>query len=212
MNGDPESVIKTVAIVDDDEPVRDSVDVLVRACGYGTRTFENASTFLEASLGEIACILLDVRLPDGDGIDILQKLIDRGIKIPIVIMTGHGDVPMAVKAMRIGALDFIEKPFEPDELLAAVERAVQQFAQAVEAQHRDADARERLQRLTARETEVMQQLVLGRPNKVIAYELGLSPRTVEVHRARVMEKTDAGSLSELVRLAIAAGIDPAQST
>ena len=212
MSNDTTTGNPIVAIVDDDEPVRDSVDVLVRASGYETRTFEDATSFLDATLDGIACILLDVRLPDGDGIDILQQLTDRNVAIPIIIMTGHGDVPMAVKAMRIGALDFVEKPFDADQLLDLVERAINRFEHTLQSQNWNADARHRLQRLTPRETEVMHQLVLGHSNKVIAHQLGLSPRTVEVHRARVMEKTEAASLSELVRLAIAAGIDPARST
>ena len=122
-------------------------------------------------------------------------------------MTGHGDVPMAVKAMRIGASDFVEKPFEPDQMLQAIENAISQFQAASQSQNSRAEAQERLSRLTPRETDVMQQLVLGRPNKIIAHELDLSPRTVEVHRARVMEKTESKSLSDLVRLAITAETD-----
>ena len=155
----------------------------------------------------VQCILLDVRPPDGDGIDILQKLIDRAVAARTIIMTGHGDVPMAVKAMRIGASDFVEKPFEPDQMLQAIENALSQYQAASQSQNSRAEAQERLSRLTPRETDVMQQLVLGRPNKIIAHELDLSPRTVEVHRARVMEKTEAKSLSDLVRLAIAAETD-----
>lgn len=196
-----------LVIVDDDDAVRDSLKVLLEAEDYDTQTFSDATSFLAASLEGIQCILLDVRLPDGDGLDILQKLTDRCMAAQIIIMTGHGDVPMAVKAMRIGASDFIEKPFEPDEMLQAIERAVAQFQAASQSKGSQAEARERLSRLTPRETEVMQQLVLGHPNKIIAHELDLSPRTVEVHRARVMDKTEAKSLSELVRLAIAAELD-----
>lgn len=202
----------TVAIVDDDEAVRDSLDVLMRASGHDTATFETADAFLAADREAFGCILLDVRLPDGDGIEVLQRLIAENCQAPVVIITGHGDVPMAVKAMRIGAADFVEKPFDPDELLAMVARCLRQYEQIERSHNSAAVARERLDRLTPREQEVMQQLVLGRPNKIIAHELGLSPRTVEVHRARVMEKTAAGSLSELVRLAIAAGVDPGGST
>ncbi|MEM7750718.1 MAG: response regulator [Pseudomonadota bacterium] len=193
-----------IVIVDDDDAVRDSLKVLLETEDYQTQTYSDATTFLAASLNETQCILLDVRLPDGDGIDILQKLVDRGTQARTIIMTGHGDVPMAVKAMRIGASDFVEKPFEPDEMLQAIERAVSQFEKDSQTKGARALAHERLARLTPRETEVMQQLVLGRPNKIIAHELDLSPRTVEVHRARVMEKTEAKSLSDLVRLAIAA--------
>ncbi|MEM9358892.1 MAG: response regulator [Pseudomonadota bacterium] len=193
-----------IVIVDDDDAVRDSLKVLLEAEDYQIATYADAKTFLGVSLEQVQCILLDVRLPDGDGLDILQQLVDRGIEARTIIMTGHGDVPMAVKAMRIGASDFIEKPFEPDDMLQAIERAVSQFQKDSQTNNARAQAHERLSRLTPRETEVMQQLVLGRPNKIIAYELNLSPRTVEVHRARVMEKTEAKSLSDLVRLAITA--------
>ncbi len=196
-----------IVVLDDDDAVRDSLDVLLGAEDYTTKTFADATSFLAETHDDAQCILLDVRLPDGDGLDILQRLVDRGCAARTIIMTGHGDVPMAVKAMRIGASDFVEKPFDPDEMLQAVERAVAQFDQSSKSKNGQAVARERLSRLTPRETEVMQQLVLGRPNKIIAYELELSPRTVEVHRARVMEKTEAKSLSELVRIAIMADVD-----
>lgn len=202
----------TIAIVDDDEPVRDSLDVLIRACGYDTITFTNATDFLAHALESVSCVLLDVRLPDGDGIDVLDRLTKSDVRSPVIMITGHGDVPMAVRAMRIGAADFIEKPFEPDELLAAIERAVERYMSQAEDPAGAEAARERLGRLTPRENQVMHKLILGRQNKVIAHELGLSPRTVEVHRARVMEKTAVNSLSELVRLAIAAGIEPDQTT
>ena len=203
----------TVTIVDDDEAVRDSLDVLIRAAGYRTACFENGADFSASlKIQPPDCILLDVRLPDGDGIDILQSLIDDGVRTPVIIITGHGDVPMAVKAMRIGAADFVEKPFDPDVLLGSIERSFRQSQERVQSAAAQATALKRLDGLTPREREVMQQLVLGRANKVIAHELGLSPRTVEVHRARVMEKTAAGSLSELVRIAIAAGVDPSTAT
>ncbi|MGI9520316.1 MAG: response regulator transcription factor [Hyphomicrobiaceae bacterium] len=201
-----------IAIVEDDEPVRDSLDALLMAEGYTTRLFGLAQEFLASEQSDARCILLDVRLPDGDGIDILQTLIDRGLKTPIIIMTGHGDVPMAVRAMRIGAADFLEKPFEPSDLLTSIHSAIQRFETVVRADQMATEAQRRLDDLTPRESDVMKQLVLGRSNKIIAYELGLSPRTVEVHRARVMEKTSAKSLSELVRLAIAAGVEPDATT
>ncbi len=199
----------TIAIVDDDDAVRDSLDVLIRADGRDTLLFANATDFLAANRSNVACILLDVRLPDGDGIQILQHLMEGGECAPIIIITGHGDVPMAVRAMQIGAVDFVEKPFDPDLLLESVERAVAHVHERAETKPSSVTtAKQKIARLTRRESEVLGKLVLGRQNKMIAQELGLSPRTVEVHRARVMEKTGAGSLSELVRLAIAAGIEP----
>ncbi len=198
----------TIAILDDDSAVRDSLDALLLAAGHETRCFASATEFRnDCDREEISCLLLDVRLPDADGLDVFQQLIADGFARSVIIMTGHGDVPMAVKAMRLGAWDFLEKPFEPDSLLETVQAALgagesrsKELAEAHQAQ-------DRLSRLTSRETEVMKKLVLGRPNKVIAGELGLSPRTVEIHRARVMEKTEAQSLSHLVRMAIAAGVD-----
>ncbi|MEO1608159.1 MAG: response regulator [Pseudomonadota bacterium] len=198
---------RRIIIVDDDDAVRDSLDALLQAEDFQVETFPTATDFLQASCAGAHCILLDVRLPDGDGIDILQKLIAQNITAGVIIMTGHSDVPMAVRAMRVGASDFIEKPFDPKELLQTIERVAEDYEKAAQAIDGAADARERLARLTPRETEVMLQLVQGHPNKIIAYELALSPRTVEVHRARVMEKTKAQSLSELVRLALSAGID-----
>ncbi len=187
---------RKIIIVDDDDAVRCSLDVLLQAEDFQVETFASAAEFLKTTLDGVLlsgthCILLDVRLPDGDGIDILQKLKAQRVTAGIVVMTGHGDVPMAVRAMRHGASDFIEKPFDPDELLQAVERAMQQSDQAVLSVDNAVEAQERLGRLTPRETEVMLQLVKGCPNKIIAHQLGLSPRTVEVHRARVMEKTKA---------------------
>ena len=197
----------TIAIVDDDEAVCDSLDVLLRASGHDTETYLTAGAFLGANLDSVRCVLLDVRLPDGDGISVLQQLMEQKFRPPVIIITGHGDVPMAVRAMRLGALDFVEKPFDPDVLLQTIDRAIKQFEAAEREAHAASDATGKIARLSPREHEVMCHLVRGQPNKVIAHELGLSPRTVEVHRARVMEKTAAGSLSELVRLAIAAGVD-----
>ncbi len=198
-----------IVVVDDDEAVRDSLDALLRSAGHSTSKFANASHFLESvDTEDVSCLILDVRLPDADGIEVLQRLTEGGFGPPVIIITGHGDVPMAVKAMRIGATDFIEKPFEPDELLRSVTRALEVREEHSQSHAQALEAKARFEKLTPRETDVMMQLVIGQPNKIIAHQLGLSPRTVEVHRARVMEKTGAESLSHLVRLAISAGIDP----
>lgn len=200
---------KTIYVVDDDEAVRDSLDALLQSSGHATSLFATATEFLDvAGDAEPGCLLLDVRLPDADGLDVLQRLVGAGFGAPIIIITGHGDVPMAVRAMRNGAMDFIEKPFDPNVLLDAVGRALEVRQEQSRTSAQASEAKARFERLTPRETDVMEQLVIGQPNKIIAYELGLSPRTVEVHRARVMEKTGAESLSHLVRMAIAAGIDP----
>jgi len=201
-----------VVVVDDDPAVADSLDILLRASGYAAQTYGSIAAYKASGCDGFAAMLLDVRLPDGDGLTLLQELIGQGLRVPVIIMTGHGDVPMAVKAMRLGASDFIEKPFDPDLLLDSLEvliaDAAQRWNNSFQTHAANGEAAARLERLTARETEVMRKLVLGQANKVIAQDLGLSPRTVEVHRARVMEKTEAGSLSGLVRLAILAGVDP----
>ena len=203
--------IDTICIVDDDEAVRDSLDALLNSVGRATQLYSCAKDFLDASsIQRMGCVLLDVRLPDANGIEVLQRLKDSGFGPPVIIITGHGDVPMAVKAMRLGALDFVEKPLDPDALLESVDYAIETYRQQRQIDACAREARAQISRLTPRETDIMRKLVIGQPNKVIASELGLSPRTVEIHRARVMEKTGAKSLSHLVRLAISAGVDAEQ--
>jgi len=201
----------TVFVVDDDDAVRDSLKLLLESSGFKTATFGSAGDFLDqvAAGRQGACLLLDVRMPDMDGLALLHRLAERQVKIPVIVMTGHGDVPIAVKAMKEGAVDFIEKPFSDQVMLDGVRRALE-IGLAARRHEQDAvAARERLQLLTAREREVLEEMVAGNPNKLIAYELGISPRTVEIHRARVMEKMQAKSLSELVRIALAGGVEPA---
>ena len=207
----------TVFVVDDDEAVRDSLTVMLEAEGLAVEAFPSGRALLEAlTPGRAGCVVADVRMPDMDGLELLDRLMARdGGRLRVIIMTGHGDVPMAVRAMKAGAVDFIEKPFAPEVIVGVVRRALEARrpapagAAAVAAAAAEADeAAARLASLTAREAEVLEQLVIGRPNKVIAHELGISARTVEIHRARVMEKTGARSLSHLVRIALAAGVDP----
>jgi len=190
----------TVFIVDDDDAVRDAVALLLRAAGLSTRSFARAEDFQAAfDPGAPGCLVLDIRMPGIDGMQLQRWLGERGSRLPIIFITGHADVPMAVQAMRDGALEFLQKPFRDDELLARVREALQRDAQA----RREADdksvARERLHSLTAREHDVLKLLVQGKATKAIAYELGLSPRTVEVHRGRIMEKMAVRSVAELVR-------------
>jgi len=154
------------------------------------------------------CVLLDVRMPKMDGLEVQAHLREARPDLPVVIVTGHGDVPMAVRAMKAGAVDFVEKPFAEGLLLECVERALGMVTRAEQADAFGDAARENLKKLTPREHDVLIELVIGRPNKVIAYELGISPRTIEIHRARIMEKMGAESISHLVRLALAAGVDP----
>lgn len=200
---------RAIFVVDDDEAVRDSLEVLLQTAGYTVETFEGGEAFLaKYNPARIVCIILDVRMPDANGVELHEQLMRMGEAPPVIIITGHGDVAMAVRAMKGGAFDFIEKPFEPDALVERVEAAIDWGRSNVEDRVRADEARHKLSALTPRETDVLKQLVIGRPNKVIARELGLSPRTVEIHRARVMEKTGAESLSHLVRMAIVAGVEP----
>jgi two-component system, LuxR family, response regulator FixJ len=197
-----------VVVIDDDEAVLDSLRALLEAEGFEVDTFARASTFLQRSAGRLpGCLVTDVRMPDMDGLELLQALSARGPLPPVIVITGHGEVPMAVQAMKLGARDFLEKPFDPAQLIASIRAALTGTATAA-AGGVEREIGRRLERLTPREREVLEQLVIGRPNKGIARELAISPRTVEIHRARVMEKMRAESLSQLVRMAVAAGIDP----
>ncbi|NQW10182.1 MAG: response regulator [Alphaproteobacteria bacterium] len=195
-----------VYVVDDDEAVRESLCVLLDVSGFRAEGFADGESFLRhAKPGASCCVVLDVRLPDIDGISILKQARDRGWESPVIIITGHGDVPMAVEAMRVGATDFLEKPFDGDVLIARIRQLA---AESEKADDAGQVIRSAFARLTPRETDVMRELVVGHPNNLIARHLGLSPRTVEIHRSRVMEKTGAASLSHLVRMAMKAGIDP----
>jgi len=197
-----------VVVIDDDEAVLDSTRVLLESEGFDVETFERASNFLQRFEGRLpGCLVTDVRMPDMDGLELLQALAARGPLPPVIVITGHGEVPMAVQAMKLGARDFLEKPFDTAELMTSIRAALTGAANSV-AVVTDPEMQQRLARLTPREREVLEQLVIGRSNKAIARQLAISPRTVEIHRARVMEKMCAGSLSQLVRMAFAAGIDP----
>lgn len=193
-----------VHVVDDDEAVRDLLGLLLEAAGFAVRTYGSATAFLAAASDQTAgCLVTDVRMPELDGLGLQRRLNARGLRLPVIVMTGHGDVPIAVEALKAGAADFLEKPFDDEQLLAAVRNALA----AGERIHHEAAAvaaiARRLASLTPRERDVLGKLVAGLPNKTIAYDLGCSPRTVEVHRARVMEKMGSRSLAELVRMAIA---------
>jgi two-component system, LuxR family, response regulator FixJ len=198
----------TVVVIDDDEAVLDSLRVLLELEGFNVETFERASIFLERFEGKLpGCLVTDVRMPEMDGLELLQALSGRGPLPPVIVMTGHGDVPVAVQAMKLGARDFIEKPFDTADLMTSIRECLTETANST-AMCPDREIGQRLERLTPREREVLEQLVIGRSNKEMARELAISPRTVEIHRARVMEKMRAGSLSHLVRMAFAAGINP----
>jgi two-component system response regulator FixJ len=201
-----------IHIIDDDEAVRDSLEALLLAEGFAVKGFPSAEAFLaDGDRPSAACCLLDVRMPGMDGLTLLRKLREAGATAPVVVMTGHGDVPMAVKARKLGAVDFSEKPFDAKVMLAMIRSALRTAHAPKPASPLDPVLAEKLGRLTPREREVLEELVAGRSNKEAGLELGISPRTVEIHRARLMEKMAADSLAQLVRQALAAGVEPADT-
>jgi len=200
---------RLVYVVDDDEAVRESLAVLLEAKSYTVRTFALARDFLAAAPTlRPGCLIADIRMPEMDGFELQRHLTERAFNFPLIVITGHGDVPLAVRAMKAGAIDFIEKPFAVDAILASVEAALARLARTGEDDPLAATAAARLAALSPREREVLQGLLAGLPNKSIAYDLAISPRTVEIHRARVMDKMAARSLSELIRMSLAAGLQP----
>ncbi len=201
----------SVYIVDDDDAVRTSLMVLLETHDFTVTCFQDGADFLRAVTSlPMGCVLLDLRLPNIDGLSVQRKLIEMEVHLPVIIMTGYGDVPLAVAAMRMHAIDFIEKPVGVERLLEAVERALTWAAEQHDAVAREQRARSMLDTLTPRETQVFEQLIQGHPNKAAARVLNLSPRTVEVHRKHIYEKLAAKGLADLVRIAIAAGIDPSE--
>jgi two-component system response regulator FixJ len=197
-----------IHIIDDDDAIRDSLTFLLETSGFAARAYESAEQFLEARMDAApGCILTDVRMPEMSGLDLVRRLNEVGSTLPVVMMTGHADVPLAVEAMKAGVIDFIEKPFDDETLLESLRTALREDRRPMAVDPRRAATIERFEALSARERQVLEGLVAGRPNKVIAYDLGISPRTVEVYRANVMTKTRAGSLSELVRMALSAGLE-----
>lgn len=201
----PEAAV--VHVIDDDEAVRQSTAFLLRSANIQVKTYETATAFLEAlSQVKTGCIVTDVRMPGMSGIELLQRLRALKFAMPVIVITGHGDVPLAVEAMKAGAMDFIEKPFDDDALLDAVRAALNAQATDGERQAFNAAVNSRIASLSNREREVLEGLVAGHPNKTIAYNLGISPRTVEIYRANLMTKMEAASLSDLVRMALLAGI------
>lgn len=197
----------TVFVVDDDQAMRSSLCFLIESVGLKVASYSSAHDFLNDYYpGRSGCVVLDVRMPGMSGLELQQKLSNDQITIPIVIITGHGDVPMAVRAMKSGAVDFIEKPFNDQILLDCIQRALDQDSKQRGEQSRCADIASKLDQLTPREHEVMKMVVLGKPNKVVAGQLNVSAKTVEAHRAKVMEKMGAQSLAELVRMALIADV------
>lgn len=206
----PDSEQGRVYIVDDDMAVRESLAALLDAKGYVARAFPSAADFLDAAPTlRPGCLIADIRMPGMDGLEMQEHLVQRALPFPLIVITGHGDVPLAVRAMKAGAIDFIEKPFAPEAIVASAETALARLQpSARQEQAVDSEAANRLAALSSREREVLECLLAGLPNKTIAYDLGISPRTVEIHRARVMGKMQVRSLSELVRIGLAAGMQP----
>ncbi|MBB6253563.1 response regulator transcription factor [Nitrospirillum iridis] len=196
----------TLAIIDDDEAVRDGLSALFQAEGYPVAAYPSAVDFLDAGGDAVpGCIIADINMPRMSGLELQAELARRGCALPIIILTGQGDVPKAVTALKAGAVDFIEKPFAIDALVRAVETAMDRSGDTLRHLAESQAAQSRLDTLSIREREVMDLLVAGHPNKVIAWKLGISARTVENHRARVMEKTGCDNVSALIHLALAAG-------
>jgi two-component system response regulator FixJ len=194
----------TVYIVDDDQAIRHAMELLMRSVGLDYEIFHSGDDFLAGHTNDRAgCLVLDIRMPGLGGLELQEKLNEMGSTLPIIFITGHGDVPMAVEAMQKGAVDFIQKPFRDQELLDQISEALKTDQERRSARDQKAEVSNRLEKLTKREREVMDLVVTGKPNKVIAYELGVSQRTVEIHRARVMEKMEARSLADLVRMQLA---------
>src|SRR5580692_1432074 len=196
-----------VYVIDDDEAMRDSLDFLLGAADFQVSLFESAQNFLDAvPTIDFGCVVSDVRMPGIDGIELLNRLKAGGSLFPVVIMTGHGDVPLAVEAMKLGAVDFLEKPFQDDRLIGMIDLALRQAQSNAQDKAVTHDIASRMATLSPRERQVMDGLIAGLSNKLIARDYEISPRTIEVYRANVMTKMQANSLSELVRLAMRAGL------
>ena len=194
-----------VYVIDDDEAMRDSLNFLLDAADFDVTLFESAQHFFDGLPSDFGCVVSDIRMPGIDGIELLQRLKASHSSFPVLIMTGHGDVPLAVEAMKLGAVDFLEKPFEDDRLIGMIDSALKQAESGARSEAATLDIVARVEGLSPRERQVMEGLVAGLSNKQIAREYDISPRTIEVYRANVMTKMQAGSLSELVRLAMRAG-------
>jgi two-component system, LuxR family, response regulator FixJ len=196
---------RLIHLVDDDAAVRRSVGFMLKTSGHQVHAYESGLELLKnASKLDDGCILLDIRMPGMDGLEVQHELQEKGVGLPVIIMTGHGDVGLAVKAMKAGAVDFIEKPFEKATLISSIEEGFRRLSRREAMGDRKKDADVRLEALTPRERDVLNGLAEGLPNKTIAYDLGISPRTVEIHRANLMAKLEVRSLSEALRIAFAA--------
>ena len=197
----------TVHVIDDDDALRESLAFLLSTARIAVATYPSAAAFIEAiPAAELSCVITDVRMPGMSGIDLLKRLREMKIDVPVIVITGHGDVPLAVEAMKVGAIDFLEKPFDDEVLLASVRAAIERRGGAIKRDAERAEIESKLAGLSNRERDVLVGLVAGQANKQIAFDLGISPRTVEIYRANLMSKMQAGSLSELVRMALIVGM------
>ena len=198
---------KLVHVIDDDDALRELLAFLLRTARIEVESYASAATFLEAlPSSQLSCVITDLRMPDMSGIDLLRRLRELKIDVPVIVITGHGDVPLAVEAMKTGAIDFLEKPFDDEVLLASVRSALKRQDGETRRNTERAEIESKLAALSNRERDVLGGLVAGRANKQIAFDLGISPRTVEIYRANLMNKMQAGSLSDLVRMALIVGI------
>jgi two-component system, LuxR family, response regulator FixJ len=198
---------RMVHVIDDDEALRESLAFLLRAAQLEVKSYASAKAFLDELPDEsLGCVITDVRMPDISGIDLLRRLKELNIGVPVIVVTGHGDVALAVEAMKIGAADFFEKPFDDDLLLASVRSALREQEGQKKRYAERAEIESRIAALSPRERDVLRGLIEGRANKQIAFDLGISPRTVEIYRANLMNKMQADSLSDLVRMALVAGM------
>lgn len=202
---------RLVHIVDDDSEVRASTSFMLRQLGYATEIYGSGDEFLESRRIDTGSVLLDIRMPGMDGLEVQAELTRRGVQLPVIVLTGHGDVELAVRAMKAGAVDFLEKPYKAEELTEAVERAFERAEQARESQSARNEAVAKLNALTPREREILQGLRAGMANKMIARWLDLSPRTVEVYRAKMMAKLGVTSLSQALRIALDGDLEPIET-
>jgi len=195
-----------VHVIDDDADARQSLEFLLSTADLPVKTYESAVDFLDVASEARGCVVTDLRMPEVDGMELVRRLGEMGVELPIIVITGHGDVPLAVEAMKAGVRDFIEKPFSEDTILRAITNAMTQANRGHERDAERAEYNSRIESLTTRERQVLDGLVAGKANKVIARDLDISPRTVEIYRANVMVKMQADSLSALVRMAMTAGV------